>query len=189
MSGRRKHPHQKSQEVRIEALAAVEAGVSHREVARISGVSAPTIGRWVKLAAEELQGSDDEQELPAAPVEMPVDDDPPIQVEGTLLERTEQLQGSQLALAASAQKVGNHTAAQKSFRDAAGLSTVLARLEKASGANIDQITVPRKEVEDLMNGVVERIKTLAARPLLCAGCSCKLSIHYGTGGKIKGTKG
>lgn len=80
-----------------------------------------------------------------------------------------------------ASRIGNHAAAQKYGRDAAGLGAVIARLEKAAKSDDDVIRVARHEIDARLALMRERVEALQSRPLLCAHCSRALSVAWGRG--------
>jgi hypothetical protein len=166
----------------FEAVAAVKSGRSLRDVGEQFGVAPTTIMRWVKAAEPAPTIAERAEDIAPAPAEPPPEDE-------DTLDMVRRMQRDMRASAEAAKADGNHTAAQRFMRDAAGLVPVIARLEKVAADDSDVLRISRAEIEDVMSATRERVKTLLARPLLCAHCSRKLSIQYGTGGKPKGSAG
>jgi hypothetical protein len=78
--------------------------------------------------------------------------------------------------------VGNSAEAQRCTRTAAGLTPVLARLERDQRDDADVLRLDRGDIEKAMRGVRERVAAILARgELRCADCSRALSVRFGTG--------
>jgi hypothetical protein len=86
-----------------------------------------------------------------------------------------------------ANRVINPKLAQQLGRDAASLANTIARLEKGEEDDSDQLRFSRRDIDQAMAGLLERIAAAAERckvagGLLCARCSRELSVDLGTGG-------
>lgn len=181
---------------RAKACRMQRAGQSLREIGRAFDVSAPTVKRWCEqhraalaagepgaLAAEaaesaapedpvapleELPAVADVDDIPAAPAATPELVADAMATTRAMLRRTQELQ-------AEAQRAGNHKLAQMHGRDAAGLVTLLARLEKTHKSDADTLHISRDEIARAFESVRDKAALICARPLLCAGCGRALS--------------
>lgn len=163
-----------------EAVAAVRSGHTVVEVARNAHVSESTVRRWVKIddAAKRKRRAKPE---PVAAPESPPETipPPPLDVSSVgILETMQRMLENNLRVAENAKDDGNHTVAQRALRDAANLSNQIMRHEKEQRDAGDDLRISRSEIDDARDRVRELIKTLASRPLLCAGCARELSIEW-----------
>jgi hypothetical protein len=78
-----------------------------------------------------------------------------------------------LAVAKLAEEDRNTTAAAKALRDAIGALPGLIRLEKADAENVDSVSIPRDKIEQEIEAIYGRARTLASVEL-CPRCGCEL---------------
>lgn len=76
---------------------------------------------------------------------------------------------------------GDSASAQRYARTAAGLTPVLARLEREDREDDGAVRISLAEAAKIQDSMNERIKAVCNRPLLCAKCSRELSVFWGTG--------
>ena len=181
------------------AVAAVRAGESLRDVGRRLGVSQTTVSRWAKAAAsaapapadttpappagggallERLRGRAAAADDGADPPPDPFADIDPADSLGML----RRMRAESLRIAAQASAEGNHSAAQRAMRDAAGLAPVIAREERRHADDADTLHFSRDQIAAAQERMRARVAALASRPLLCADCGRELSIRLGTAG-------
>lgn len=171
------------------AREAVGCGISLRAVARQFGVSAPTISRWLKMTDAELAPDPGEADRVAAQaaiaghVEGVEAEERDLAAEAvaryagkTTREALKLMIADTIKLSAEAQQTGNTTTAQRCMRDVGNLTTTLARIERAEREDGDALRIPREELKGARDRVLDRIRALAARPLLCAHCGRRLSV-------------
>jgi transcriptional regulator with XRE-family HTH domain len=174
-------------EVVAEAVAARRAGVSLRDVARVAGVSPTTVMRWEASAAAAPPAPAPDVMARAkalvagAPAPDPEPDADPAPPEDDALAYARWQRRRILREGERAALAGNHAANQKAQRDAVAMSTLIARLEKASENDADVIRVTRGEVDQAMAGVREKVRAVLDRPLLCAACSRALNVDIAEG--------
>lgn len=172
-------------------------GKSLRHVAQVFGLTQTTIARWrdedKEPATKPARGRPAKAKVLALPEPPPEpEEDGGAELEDVpddadTLTTVRAMSRNMKVMARRAERDGNHTAAQRYMRDAAGLVPVIARLEKLAGEEGEILKVSKAQIELAMKGVRDRVETLTARPLLCADCGCKLSIQQGTRGKPMGT--
>jgi hypothetical protein len=171
------------------AVSGIRAGSSYRDVAEVAGVSAATVKRWVDAAAQ----------APAAPA-VPADvqararrlvertsapdvDDGPDPLEGVdpndSLAYARAMRAAAIRNANIARREGNHTAAQRAMRDAAGMAPLIARLERDAREDTGILRLSVAELEQDTLRARERLEAMCERPLLCAKCSRELSAEWG----------
>ncbi|HEY3497241.1 MAG TPA: hypothetical protein VGK73_21235 [Polyangiaceae bacterium] len=90
-----------------------------------------------------------------------------------------------LAVAKLAEEDRNTTAAAKALRDAIGALPGLIRLEKADAENVDAVSIPRDLIEQEIQAIYGRARTLASVEL-CPRCGCEL--RMAAVGALKETK-
>ena len=156
---------------RIHALAA--EGLSARAIARAVSSSHPTIA---KVLAEPAPppAIDPEHMRPPITPEAPDDGAPALQVVRELLAEARH----QFAISTS---LGDSGAAQRYARTAAGLTPVLARLEREFREDDGSIRVTAADIAAANERLNERLAAICARPLHCAECSRALSVSWGMG--------
>ena len=161
---------------RVFALAA--EGLTNRAIGRALGSNHTTVAKVLanpaplKAPAPLPAHMSPPPALAMAPLDTP--DAPALQVVRELLAQARE----QFARATQA---GDSNGAQRYARTAAGLTPVLARLERAEQDASDAIVVSRAECERIEESLTERIKGVCNRPLLCSKCSRELSVSWGTG--------
>lgn len=167
-------------EVKQLAVEEYRKGRTLDELAEAADVDARTVARWVREAAAPVAPPI----APAPEAEAPAENAPPDEDEefdpDDSLAFNRAIRKRMLREARSASAVGNHTAAQRFLRDAAGVANTIARLERDQRANADTLHVTRAEIDKAIEKVEERVKAIASRPLLCAQCSRALSIEMAT---------
>jgi transposase-like protein len=168
---------------------AVEAvrrgGRSLADVAREHGVSKMTVKRWADAAEPRPDIAERAARIAAAtglgaapePPAAPPAADAASDVD--TLEMARRSWRECLARARAAEAEGNHTAAQRSGRDAAAWAVLVARLEKTAAVDADVLRISRAEVDEAMAGIRTRVESIVSRPLLCAHCSRALSASWG----------
>lgn len=179
------------------ALDGIKAGRSLEDLARdiTAGgysVTKMTVSRWRDkyggapqqpkpgaLAADLGKRAEARAAAPAEPEAPPVD---AVTSQEDALAFTRRMLADTLKRAKDAEVVGNYSAAQRAGRDASALVTVLARLEKTTADEDDAVRVSRKEIDETMAQLEERMRAICDRPLLCSECSRELSIDWGEGG-------
>lgn len=83
---------------------------------------------------------------------------------------------------AAASASGDSASAQRYARTAAGLTPVLARLEREDREVDGAVRISPAEAAKIQDSMFERIKAITNRPgLRCAECDRKLSVYWGTG--------
>lgn len=82
-----------------------------------------------------------------------------------------------------AQRLGDRSSAARLTRDAAYLTNTLSKLERIESADEDVFRISRAEIKAIDEQMRERMAAILSRPLLCAHCSCALSVSWGTGGE------
>lgn len=165
------------QKAEIRRLAA--EGQSHRKIAEKVGVSHVTVGKVLKEPLPNALSQHLRNRPPATPPpeasEEPADDAPAlVQVRYLVSEAREQIR--------KANAIGDSQLAQRQVRNAAYLSNVLARLEKVEAADSDLLRFSKREIDQAMASLLERVRAVCDRPLLCAECSRQLSVDLGTAG-------
>lgn len=159
-----------------EALKLRRTGASYRDIATRVGTSEKTVRNWEKRAKAAAPA-----EPEPAPLVEHVTEDPPaapaLPLDADALTRAKHLQAKCFEAYEAAQRDGNHTAASKALRDAGAQSILIARLEKGLKSTEDLVSIPRSEVDSLINGVRERVATLARVPLTCPDCGRALRIR------------
>ncbi len=168
-------------ETKAEAVAAARRGISHAEIAKVAGVRARTIGRWL-TEANAAPAPKHMQAL--APEREPI---PPRTLPDDTLEMMRTMLADTIGQADAAKADGNHTVAQRSMASAAALVNTITRLEKNVADNADELRISRAEIDDAREMVRARLEALAERPILCTDCGKKLSISYGDPPKGKDT--
>jgi len=173
MAGRKAREDESSPETKARAVAAVRAGLSYRVAAAQFGVSAPTIGRWLKAAPAAA---------PAPPPAPPAEPEP---AEGDD-EPADALTATRDAIAAfersarQAAEVGNHSAAVSARAHASRLLPVLARLERLAHSVGDGVTFSRAEIDAARASLAARVSAIVSRGALrCADCDRALSVRMG----------
>lgn len=78
-----------------------------------------------------------------------------------------------LGIAKLAEEDRNTTAAAKAMRDAMGALPGLIRLEKADAENVDAVSIPRALIEQEIQAIYGRARTLASVEM-CPRCGCEL---------------
>ena len=150
------------------------AGLSSRAIAREFNVSHTTIGK-VLAAATPPATLPDHMAPPLTPAPVAASDAPALVVVRELLAEAR-------AGFANAAAIGNSAEAQRFGRTAAGLTPVLARLEREQREDADVLRLSRSDIDAAMRGVRERVAAILARgELRCADCSRALSVRFGTG--------
>ncbi len=168
--------------------AVVIGGEPMAQVAAKHGVSPASVKRWIDLARAEAERDDDppaykalvpttDPPAPPPPPRKPTEKD-----DRTTLEQARSAWKRAQDLADSAEASGNFQAAQRAMRDAMSYMLIIARLEKEAAATGDDVRIPRAEVDGLRKRVLGQIAAACERPLLCAECSRRLSIDWGTAG-------
>jgi|SRR6185369_4969760 len=151
-------------------------------------VTPMTLSRWLRdpAAAVEPRGprrskakaSTPRQALagraPAPPEQEPDADPGTLEAMRAILTRT--------IREVEAQRIINPKLAQQLGRDVGTYAAIVSRLEKGAEDDADQLRFSRREVDQAMTALLERVKAVCDRPLLCAECSRKLSVDWGTGG-------
>jgi hypothetical protein len=161
----------RDQEAAIRERAA--AGLSRRAIALEFGVSHTTIGKVLAAAPPAPLPQHMAPPPPAAPVT--ASDAPALVVVRELLAEAR-------AGFANATACSNSIEAQRYARTAAGLTPVLARLERDERDDADMLHLSRADVSNAMATVRERVAAIVARgELRCADCSRALSVEWGTG--------
>jgi hypothetical protein len=92
-----------------------------------------------------------------------------------------------LAVAKLAEEDRNTTAAAKALRDAIGALPGLIRLEKADAENVDAVSIPREKIEQEIEAIYTRARTLASVEL-CPRCGCELRMSAVGAAREKETK-
>jgi hypothetical protein len=83
---------------------------------------------------------------------------------------------------AAASASGDSASAQRYARTAAGLTPVLARLEREDREVDGAVRISPAEAAKTRDAMFERIKAITNRSeLRCASCDRKLSVYWGTG--------
>lgn len=165
-----------------EAVRLVKAGNSLREVADAAGVSHMSVARWVKDATPAPAGVPADVKARAQRLVKKADavaPPPPVDPmagvdENDSLAFAKAQRRAYLQAAAAAQAEGSHAAAQRAHRDAAQMSILIARLEKAQAAEGDEVRIPRAELERAEAEIEARLLTLTGGPVLCGECRRKL---------------
>jgi transposase-like protein len=177
----------------IAAVEACRAGTSAREVARILGVSPPTVIRWVKLA-KEGKGPDGEPTGPAVPPGIAPerlaavvsrrahdaphpDPDPDTSAGASLRERVDATirRLEQVALKAEQDPAGpNWTAVKSALKAAADAMPLLARLESAERASAEVLVLPLEELKAADDLIDARYDALLRVPVYCARCQARV---------------
>ena len=157
------------------------SGRTLADIGKEIGANASTISRWVKPKKKPSVSERAKRIAPPRAPAPPEDEEEEPEEERSTLENSKRMQRNMQKAADKAAADGNHTAAQRFMRDAAGMSAIIARLEKQSLEGSDVLHLSMQEIEDTMTGVRDRVATLASRPMNCATCSKELSIEYGVG--------
>ncbi len=165
-------------DTRAEAIAAARRGIPHTEIARVAGVQARTIGRWVAEVAKEPAST-------PQPARAPEPELPSSALPGGTLDTMRQMLADTIAQSKAAKADGNHTAAQRAMANATALANTIARLEKNMADNADELRISRAEIDEARATVRARLTALAERPILCADCGKELSLSYGDSPKGK----
>jgi hypothetical protein len=76
---------------------------------------------------------------------------------------------------------GDSASAQRYARTAAGLTPVLARLEREDREVDGAVRISPAEAAKIQDSLTERIRAIINRPLVCSTCSRALSVFWGTG--------
>jgi hypothetical protein len=164
-------------ETRRQVFQLSEEGLSTRAIARVVGTSHTTVARVLREPPPppaELPA----HMAPSAPLVIPLDasssDAPALVVVRELLAEAR-------AQFAAASACGDSASAQRYARTAAGLTPVLARLEREDREVDGAVRISPGDAAKTRDAMFERIKSICNRPLLCAKCSRELSVFWGTG--------
>lgn len=184
------------QKAKDEAVRLVTAGQSLREAAaqiskrfRIK-VNESSIRRWRALAEAQTTADEDESQPSSAPppVDPPApaaEEDPDDGANEDLLVQTRRMLRNAQRLAAQASADGNHAAAQKHSRDAAGLVNTIARIEAGRKSGEERLFT-RDELEKARASITERVTKLAqdverTGGLVCSHCGREVRIMLAKG--------
>lgn len=175
--------------VRI-ALEFVSTGMSHDDVAAEMGLSASTIGSWVKrygggkvisrTVAPAAKARAEARAAEPEPSDEP-DADPAEAGDDDLVASLLRLQKEMHDEARASKRLGNMTAAQRGLKAVADLAPLIARLKRAAKDDRDVLRVSRSEIDRAHADHRERLHKLLDRPLLCAKCGRELSVEWGHG--------
>ena len=154
--------------------AVVNGGCSLADAGREADVSRATVSRWVR---EHLKTAAREAERVASETS-PGDRAAPIAYKAAadMLDETRRMHEYFMRASHEARDVGNYSAAQRFARDAAQLVPTIARLEKARKEDGDRLQFSRHEIDEAVAGLLDKVRILSERPLLCAHCSRRLSM-------------
>lgn len=158
---------------RIHALAA--EGLSARAIARLVGSTHPTVAKV--LASPPPPEAVPSHMAPPAPPAMPgtdAPDAPALQVVRELLAEAR----NQFALASA---VGNSADAQRYARTAAGLTPVLARLEREERDGDGATRISRTEIDNARKAVRARVAAATAHGAVCSECARRLTVAIALG--------
>jgi hypothetical protein len=167
---------------RAEAERLIRTGMSNLEISRAVKISDGSVRNIRKRSGADTHVADVAQAVPAPapePAPAPPTAAPPKRTsdaQADTLARAKDLFEKSMAIAEQAQQDGNHQAAQRATRDAGQHAILIARLEKAKAENQDAVVIPREEIGRAMQGVRDRVRTLADVHLLCPGCGREMRI-------------
>lgn len=163
--------------VRVEIERMVRTGASNLEIAERYGVAEGSVRYMRKKLDAQLAAVPAVVEAPAE-VEPPVAPDAGAELEGLelggdLKVLVRGMISKALAVAKLAEEDRNTTAAAKALRDAIGALPGLIRLEKADAENVDAVSIPREKIEQEIEAIYMRARTLASVEM-CPRCGCEL---------------
>ncbi len=194
LKNRARKKREEKEAARIKAVDMYARGFTLRAIAKELETTGTSVARWVNDAKPAAKKAPKKAKPSAAervkklktkaPAEDAENTEPDAEIEEEELDTLgtiRRMQRNALKGARDATADGNHTAAQRYTRDAAGLVPVIARLEKDARAGSDVLHISMPDIEEAMIAVEQRIATLASRPLRCEKCSRELSIEYGLG--------
>lgn len=105
----------------------------------------------------------------------------PAELDAPALQVVRELLAEARAQFAAASARGDSASAQRYARTAAGLTPVLARLEREDRDEDGAVRISQAEAAKIQDSLTERIQAICNRPLLCPKCSRELSVFWGTG--------
>lgn len=159
--------------VRVEIQRMLRTGASNLEIAGHYGVAEGSV-RYIR---KQMDADVHVQEHAAADAGLELGGDLKVLVRGMI--------SKALAVAKLAEEDRNTTAAAKALRDAIGALPGLIRLEKADAENVDAVSIPRDLIEQEIQAIYGRARTLASVEL-CPRCGCEL--RMAAVGALKETK-
>lgn len=168
-------------EVRAEAMRLVSSGVSNLEIAHRLGIAEGSVRYMRKKAEADTQDpvvealsvprvSTGEGPPADAGVDAAIDG---LELGGDLRVLARSLIGEAMKTAKMASEDKNASAAAKALRDAISALPGLIRLEKASAENVDAVSIPRALIDQELQAIYGRARTLASVEL-CPRCGCEL---------------
>jgi len=162
-------------EFRARVFALAAEGLSHRAIGRALDSNHVTVAKVLR-EPPPLAGMPAHCSPPPPPATPGTDspDAPALQVVRELLAEAR----NQFALTSAS---GDSASAQRYARTAAGLTPVLARLEREDRDAVGGIQVSADEIKKARTSIAERVAAIRNRPLLCSRCSRTLSVFWGTG--------
>jgi hypothetical protein len=163
----------REQEAEIRSRAS--AGESNRALARAFDVSHTTIAKVVAAAPAATT-------LPPLPSHMASPPAmPPSAPDAPALTIVRELLSEARAQFAEATSCGRSADAQRYARTAAGLTPVLARLEREESEGSNEFRCARVELDQARASIAARRAAVASRSMQCADCSRALSVSQGLG--------
>jgi hypothetical protein len=170
------------------ALEAVAEGHSFRQIAEAVGSTEGSIRRWAKLAGVRPRSPVTPESvaavaLPAHMLPAPVGKPPPEIDPTDLLGSVRAMLADQSAQMADLRAVGNTRGAQAAAANMAKVALLLKQLESAQLEDATTLKIPRAELDQARAAIRARRDAIAARPIMCAECSRKLSVSQGLGKK------
>jgi hypothetical protein len=159
--------------VRVEIERMLNTGASNLEIAGRYGVAEGSV-RYMrkKLEAASVAGTS-VNEIADAPPPLEPALEAGLELGGDLKVLVRSMISKALAVAKVAEEDRNTTAAAKALRDAIGALPGLIRLEKADAENVDAVSIPRDLIEQEIQAIYGRARTLASVEL-CPRCGCEL---------------
>lgn len=164
-------------ELRRQVFALAAEGMSNRAIARALDTN------HTRVAAILREGPPP-AEMPAhmrPPQPLTIAAPNPAELDAPALQVVRELLAEARAQFAAASACGDSASAQRYARTAAGLTPVLARLEREDREVDGAVRISPAEAAKTRESVIERIKAICNRPLLCSKCSRELSVFFGTG--------
>jgi DNA invertase Pin-like site-specific DNA recombinase len=155
-------------------------GGSTREIAKAAGVSHMTVSRWIKDAdvapAVAARAAALAANVATEPDATDSDADFP--------EHTPEMLRYQIAEARkrtkASERAGDYKSSTQNAKLVADLTNTLLRAERGETEDADVLKISRREIDQAMARVSARVRAIVERPMLCAHCSRKLSVEFGT---------
>lgn len=169
--------------VRAEIERMLRTGASNLEIAGRYGVAEGSV-RYIRKQTAEVTTADAPATLPPADASAEIEG---LELGGDLKVLVRGMISKALAVAKLAEEDRNTTAAAKALRDAIGALPGLIRLEKADAENVDAVSIPREKIEQEIEAIYGRARTLASVEM-CPRCGCELRMAAVGAAREKDTK-